>query len=123
MSPMRIELAREFRFEAAHRLPRMPAGHKCSRLHGHSFRFEVLLEGEVDDRTGILIDFGDIDKTLQPILAQLDHYLLNEIEGLENPTSEVLSAWLWRRILPLLPMLKAVTVAETCEARCIYRGQ
>lgn len=122
---MRIELAREYRFEAAHRLPRLPPTHKCHRLHGHSFRFEVVLEGEVDDRTGFLIDFGDVNKVLQPIVDRLDHYLLNEIEGLENPTSEVLAAWLWRRIQPALPigLLRAVTVAETCDARCTYRGQ
>jgi 6-pyruvoyltetrahydropterin/6-carboxytetrahydropterin synthase len=122
MSPMRVELAREYRFEAAHRLPRLPAEHKCARLHGHSFRIEVVLEGEVDDRTGFLIDFGDVDQLLQPIIERLDHYYLNEIEGLENPTSEVLAAWVWRRVQPALPILKAVTVAETCDARCTYRG-
>jgi 6-pyruvoyltetrahydropterin/6-carboxytetrahydropterin synthase len=119
---MRVELVREYRFEAAHRLPRLPPSHRCFRLHGHSFRFEVVLEGEVDDRTGFLIDFGDVDVALQPIVATLDHYYLNEIEGLENPTSEVLAAWLWRRIRPKLPQLTAVTVAETCDARCTYRG-
>jgi 6-pyruvoyltetrahydropterin/6-carboxytetrahydropterin synthase len=120
---MRIELVREYRFEAAHRLPRLPATHKCARLHGHSFRFEVLLEGEVDERTGFLIDFGDVDTIMQPVLARLDHYYLNEVEGLENPTSEVLAAWLWRRLEALQPMLQAVTVAETCDARCTYRGR
>jgi 6-pyruvoyltetrahydropterin/6-carboxytetrahydropterin synthase len=119
---MRVELTRDYRFEAAHRLPRLPASHKCARLHGHSFRFQVLLEGEVDPDTGFLIDFGDVDVILQPIVDRLDHYLLNEIEGLENPTSEVLSAWLWERIKPRLPLLRAVTVAETCDARCTYRG-
>src|SRR5882757_8787780 len=106
---MRIELAREYRFEAAHRLPRLPATHKCARLHGHSFRFEVLLEGEVDERTGFLMDFGEVDEIVQPILDRLDHHYLNEIEGLENPTSEVFSAWLWQRLLPKLPILQAVT--------------
>ena len=123
MSPMRIELAREYRFEAAHRLPRLPASHKCFRLHGHSFRFEVVIEGEVDESTGFLIDFGDVDNLVQPIVDRLDHYYLNEVEGLDNPTSEVLAAWLWRRIQPLLPILTAITVAETCDARCTYRGR
>lgn len=119
---MRVELAREYRFEAAHRLPRLPATHKCHRLHGHSFRIEVLIEGEVDEGTGFLIDFGDVDVVVQPIIDKLDHYYLNEVEGLENPTSEVLAAWLWRRLRPALPQLTAVVVAETCDARCTYRG-
>lgn len=120
---MRTELVREYRFEAAHRLPRLPATHKCFRLHGHSFRFEVALEGEVDERTGFLIDFGDVDEVVAPVLARLDHYYLNEIEGLDNPTSEVLSAWLWQRLQPSLAQLTAITVAETCDARCTYRGR
>ena len=120
---MRIELAREYRFEAAHRLPRLPATHKCARLHGHSFRFEVVLEGEVDERTGFLVDFGDVDRIVQPLVEKLDHYLLNEIEGLENPTSEVLAGWLWQRLIRALPQLTAITVAETCDARCTYRGR
>lgn len=120
---MRIELVRDFRFEAAHRLPRLPATHKCHRLHGHSFRFSVHLEGEVDPQTGFLIDFGDIDELVEPTVAKLDHYFLNEVEGLENPTSEILAAWLWQRLRPALPGLQAITVAETCNARCVYRGQ
>lgn len=119
---MRIELVREYRFEAAHRLPRLPQTHKCWRLHGHSFRFELALEGEVDPQTGFLLDFADVDAVCQPVLDKLDHYLLNDVEGLENPTSEILAAWIWDRIKPRLPQLTAVTVAETCDARCIYRG-
>jgi 6-pyruvoyltetrahydropterin/6-carboxytetrahydropterin synthase len=120
---MRTELVREYRFEAAHRLPRLPASHKCHRLHGHSFRFEVVLEGQVDERIGFLIDFGEVDEIVAPIVARLDHYYLNEIEGLDNPTSEILAAWLWQKLRPGLPQLTAVTVAETCDARCTYRGQ
>jgi 6-pyruvoyltetrahydropterin/6-carboxytetrahydropterin synthase len=119
---MRIELVRDYRFEAAHRLPRLPAGHKCHRLHGHSFMFQVTLEGEVDDRTGFLIDFGDVDEVVEPVRQRLDHYYLNEIEGLDNPTSEVLAGWLWRELKSKLPLITAITVAETCDARCTYRG-
>jgi 6-pyruvoyltetrahydropterin/6-carboxytetrahydropterin synthase len=119
---MQIELHREYRFEAAHRLPRLPADHKCHRLHGHSFRFEVMLTGEVDETTGFLIDFGDVDAIVEPVRQRLDHYYLNEIDGLENPTSEILGRWLWRVLKPQLPMLVSVTVAETCDARCVYRG-
>jgi len=120
---VRIELVREYRFEAAHRLPRLPATHKCFRLHGHSFRFELALEGEVDPETGFLIDFADIDEVARPFVDQLDHYLLNDVPGLENPTSEVLAHWIWERVKPRLPILQAVTVAETCDARCTYRGK
>lgn len=119
---MRVELTREYRFEAAHRLPRLPETHKCWRLHGHSFRFEVALAGPVDEHTGFFIDFGDVDLVVLPIVARLDHYYLNEVEGLENPTSEVLCGWLWRQIQPGLPQLTSITVAETCDARCTYRG-
>jgi 6-pyruvoyltetrahydropterin/6-carboxytetrahydropterin synthase len=120
---MNVELVKEYRFESAHHLPNVPPGHKCRRLHGHSFRFEVNLVGPVDPRTGWLIDFGVIDEFVNPILARLDHHLLNEIEGLENPTSEVLVKWIFDRLRPSLPQLVAVTLWETHDARCIYRGE
>lgn len=119
---MRVELCREYRFEAAHRLPRLPDGHKCKRLHGHSFRFEVALAGEVDPATGFLVDFGDVDLVVRPVVDRLDHFYLNEVEGLDNPTSEVLAGWLWQRLQPALPQLASITVAETCDSRCVYRG-
>ena len=120
---MKVELIKEFRFEAAHQLPRVPPGHRCARMHGHSFRFEINLVGPVDPHTGWLIDFGVIDQTVGPLVERLDHHLLNEIEGLENPTSEVLSRWLWDHIRPSLPSLVAVTLWETHDARCVYRGE
>ena len=119
---MRVVLAREYRFDAAHRLPRLPPGHKCARLHGHGFRVEIEVAGPVDPESGFLIDYGDIDRVVKPLLERLDHACLNDIEGLENPTSELLAAWLWRAIAPGLPQLSAVTVAETCRSRCTYRG-
>lgn len=119
---MRIELSRDYCFEAAHRLPRVPDGHKCKRLHGHSYRVEVRIEGEVDEATGFLMDFAEVDRVLDPVVALLDHQYLNEIEGLENPTSEVLAGWLWMRIRPALPLLAQVTVSETSDSRCTYRG-
>lgn len=118
---MRAELVREYRFEAAHRLPRLPDGHKCKRLHGHSFRFELLLVGDVDPVTGFLIDFGDVDVVVAPWLELLDHHYLNEVEGLDNPTSEVLAGWLLAKLAAKLPQLVAVTVAETCDSRCTVR--
>jgi 6-pyruvoyltetrahydropterin/6-carboxytetrahydropterin synthase len=117
-----VELRREFRFEAAHRLPRVPAGHKCARLHGHSFRVEIVLRGEADAATGWLVDFADVDRAFAPIFARLDHHCLNDVEGLDNPTSEVLAAWIWRHLQPALPMLFAVTVHETHDASCTVFG-
>ena len=120
---MRVELSRDYRFEAAHRLPRVPADHKCARMHGHSFRIEVSVHGAVDERTGWLIDFGEITAIVEPLLKrELDHRTLNDVPGLENPTSERLCLWLWKRLEPLIPGLSAVTVHETCTARCTYRG-
>ena len=120
---MRVELTRSYRFEAAHRLPMVPPGHKCFRVHGHSFVIEVRLEGEVDPAMGWLVDFGEVTDKVRPLLmGELDHRLLNDVAGLENPTSEHLAAWLWNRLRPLLPQLAAVTVHETCTARCTYRG-
>ncbi len=119
---MDVELIREYRFEAAHRLPHVPAGHKCARLHGHSFKIELTVAGPVDEATGWLIDFGVLDEHVQPLLDRLDHHYLNEIPGLENPTSELLARWLWHEIAPRIPQLVAVTIFETCDARCVYRG-
>ncbi len=119
---MNVELVKEYRFEAAHRLPHVPEGHKCSRLHGHSFKFEIHIVGAVNPANGWLIDFGALDTHVMPIVNRIDHYLLNEIEGLENPTSEVCAKWLFDRIKANVPELTAVTFYETCDARCIYRG-
>ena len=119
---MHVRLSKTFTFEAAHLLPTFPSGHKCRRLHGHSFKVEVVVEGEADKSRGYLVDYGQIKQACEPIRLQLDHYYLNEIEGLENPTSEVLARWIWQRLAPALPSLAAVIVAETCTSRCEYRG-
>ncbi len=117
-----IELVKDFRFEAAHYLPNVPEGHKCRRMHGHSFRGEVAIRGDVDPHTGWVLDFADLKRVIDPVVARLDHYLLNEIEGLENPTSERVAIWLWERLLPSLPQLFRITVEETCMSRCHYFG-
>jgi 6-pyruvoyltetrahydropterin/6-carboxytetrahydropterin synthase len=119
---MRVRLSKTFHFEAAHDLPTFPPGHKCRRLHGHSFRFDVVVEGEVDPANGYLIDYGDISKMVEPLVKRLDHYYLNEIEGLSNPTSENLAKWLWDGLKPTLPLLSLVIVHETCSSSCEYRG-
>lgn len=117
-----MQLRRTFQFEAAHRLPCVAPGHKCARLHGHSFVAEVVVEGEVDPVLGWVMDYADIKAAFEPLYRQLDHNYLNEIPGLENPTSELLARWIWERLKPVLPLLTEVGVAETCTARCVYRG-
>ena len=121
-SPQQVRLVHEFKFEAAHRLPRVPEGHKCARLHGHSFKVEVAIFGDVSPETGWLIDFGELFEIWRPLHDKLDHHYLNEIPGLENPTSEVLAKWIWDQLAPNLPVLEQVTLFETCDARCEYRG-
>ena len=118
-----IDLVKEFRFEAAHRLPRVPADHKCARLHGHSFRIEVHVAGPVSPETGWLMDFADLQQAFAPLMNQLDHHYLNDIPGLENPTSEHLARWIWIRLKERLPQLVQIIVHETCTSRCIYRGK
>jgi 6-pyruvoyltetrahydropterin/6-carboxytetrahydropterin synthase len=117
-----MEIFREFTFEAAHRLPHVPDGHKCARLHGHSYRVEVHIRGEVGADTGWVMDFGDLAMAFQPLREQLDHHYLNEVPGLENPTSEILARWIWDRLAGALP-LSAVQVRETCTSGCVYRGE
>ncbi|WP_180685883.1 6-carboxytetrahydropterin synthase QueD [Streptomyces gossypiisoli] len=117
-----MEIFREFTFEAAHRLPNVPEGHKCARLHGHSYKVIVHVEAPVDPDAGWVMDFGDVKRAFKPLEDQLDHYYLNEIEGLENPTSEILARWIWERLQPALPALSALTVRETCTSGCTYRG-
>lgn len=122
MDQEHVELVKDFTFEAAHWLPNVPDGHKCRRIHGHSFRGQVSVLGPLDERTGWVMDFGDLRAAVQPILETLDHYLLNEIEGLENPTSEILCVWIWKRLQSSLPLLHRVTIQETCTSRCHYYG-
>ena len=117
-----MEIFKEFTFEAAHLLPNVPQGHQCARLHGHSFRVELHVSGPVAEPAGWVMDFAEIKDAFAPILARLDHYYLNDIEGLENPTSEVLAAWIWERVKPRLPGLSKVVVRETCTSGCVYRG-
>lgn len=112
----------EFTFEAAHRLPHVPPTHKCARLHGHSFRVTVHVRGPVDRRTGFVVDFADLHAAWAPLGEQLDHRYLNEVEGLDNPTSEKLAQWIWQRLQPALPGLCQITVRETCTSGVVYRG-
>ena len=117
-----MEIFKEFTFEAAHRLPNVPADHKCARLHGHSYRVEIHVTGEVGEISGWVIDFQDVKDAFAPLHDQLDHRYLNEVEGLKNPTSEVLARWIWERLADVLP-LSQVLVRETCTSGCVYRGE
>ncbi len=118
-----MELRKTFHIEAAHRLPHVPQGHKCGRLHGHSFAIEIALKGPVGSHTGWVLDYADIKAAFKPLYDQLDHNYLNDLPGLENPTSENLAIWVWRALQQSLPGLMEVVVAETCTSRCIYRGE
>jgi 6-pyruvoyltetrahydropterin/6-carboxytetrahydropterin synthase len=117
-----VRLVKELRFEAAHRLPKVPPGHKCARLHGHSFKIEIAVAGPVNEETGWFIDYEVVDTAWHPLFEILDHHYLNEVPGLENPTSENLARFLWERMKPALPALERITVHETCDARCEYEG-
>lgn len=118
-----MEIFKEFTFEAAHRLPHVPEGHQCARLHGHSFQVQVHVRGIVDPGTGWIIDFAEVKRAFQPIHDQLDHRYLNEVAGLENPTTEILARWIWQRLKPGLPGLSKLVIRETCTAGCVYQGE
>jgi 6-pyruvoyltetrahydropterin/6-carboxytetrahydropterin synthase len=117
-----MEIFKEFVFEAAHRLPHVPEGHKCARLHGHSFTAQIYVSGELDPLTGWVVDFADIKTAFAPYYDVLDHHYLNEIQGLENPTSENIAVWVWSKMAPLLPGLSKIIVKETCTTGAIYHG-
>lgn len=118
-----MEIFKTFTLESAHRLPHVPPGHKCARLHGHSFRVEIHVSGPVDPQRGWVMDFADLKAAFAPLYAQLDHQYLNDVPGLENPTSENLARWIWHHLKPALPALSEVAVHETCTSGCRYRGE
>ena len=120
---MKVRLTKDFQFEAAQTLPLAPEGHKCRKMHGHSFKLEISVEGESDPKTGWFYDHADISRAMKPLLAVLDHGYLIEIPGLENPTIEIMCAWFWAKLAPQLPGLAEIVVHETPTARCSYRGE
>jgi 6-pyruvoyltetrahydropterin/6-carboxytetrahydropterin synthase len=117
-----LEIFKAFTLESAHRLPNVPEGHKCARVHGHSFRVEIHVRGPLDPQLGWVMDFADVKAAFEPLFLQLDHRYLNEVPGLENPTSEHLARWIWQRLQPALPQLCAVVVHETCTSGARYAG-
>jgi 6-pyruvoyltetrahydropterin/6-carboxytetrahydropterin synthase len=117
-----MEIFKSFTFEAAHRLPYVQADHKCARLHGHSFHVTIHVEDAIGEDTGWVMDFAVLKERCKPVIDALDHRYLNEIDGLDNPTSENIARWLWRYLQPGLPQLSKIVVRETCTSGCIYRG-
>lgn len=117
-----MEIFKEFHLEAAHWLPNVPPGHKCGRMHGHSFRIEVHISGPVDPQLGWVLDFAEIKEAFSLIEERLDHRCLNDVPGLDNPTSENLAQWIWRELHPALPLLSKIVVRETCTSGCTYAG-
>jgi 6-pyruvoyltetrahydropterin/6-carboxytetrahydropterin synthase len=118
-----MELFKQFSIEAAHWLPNVPADHKCRRMHGHSFQIQVHVRGPVDPELGWVMDFAEIKAAFAPVEDEIDHRCLNDVEGLENPTSENLARWLWKRLRPALPLLSKIVVQETCNSGCVYMGE
>ena len=117
-----MDIFKEFTFEAAHWLPHVAEGHKCARMHGHSFRVRITVSGPLDATLGWVEDFADVKAAFDPYYEELDHHCLNEVEGLENPTSEYIAIWIWDRLVRDLPGLSEVLVRETCTSGCVYRG-
>ncbi len=118
-----MEIFKTVHFEAAHWLPQVPETHPCRRLHGHGYKLEIHVAGPVDARLGWVQDFGEIRQALQPVLEQLDHHCLNDVAGLENPTSENLVRWIWQRLKPELPLLCRLVIRETDTTGCSYDGR
>ena len=117
-----MEIFKTFKIEAAHKLPHLPEGHKCRRLHGHSFQIDIYVRGIVDKEQGWVQDFAEITAAFRPLFEDLDHHYLNDIEGLQNPTSERLAQYVWVRLAPTVPGLCRVIIHETCTAGCVYEG-
>src|SRR5688500_5737913 len=119
---MRMRLEHDTRFEAAHWLPKVPEAHRCRRIHGHSYQLTVVVEGAVDPEAGWVVDYADLEAAVAPVVGALDHQLLNELDGLANPTTESIVAWIWERVAPRLPGLAELRLHETHDTRCVYRG-
>lgn len=117
-----MEIFKQFTFDSAHFLPNVPPGHKCREMHGHTYRLVVHLEGELDKNLGWVMDFADVNRVIDPIVKRIDHQLLNNIEGLENPTCERIAVWLWDQIKPQIPLLCRIVLHETPTSGVVYEG-
>jgi len=118
-----MEIYKEFSFDSAHFLPNVPDGHKCKQMHGHTYRLRVVLKGETDPRLGWIMDFKELKDAVAPVIDQLDHKLINDIKGLENPTAENITVWIWNQIKPSLPLLSRIELYETPTTGVIFNGK
>ncbi|HSC39496.1 MAG TPA: 6-carboxytetrahydropterin synthase QueD [Chitinophagaceae bacterium] len=117
-----MTIYKQFSFDAAHFLPQVPLGHKCRQLHGHTYHVTIFVSGPVSADIGWVLDFGDLKAVCKPVIDRLDHALLNEIAGLENPTAENVAQWLWRQIAVNLPGLQKIELKETPTSGVTYEG-
>lgn len=113
---------KEITFDSAHYLTGVPEDHKCRGMHGHTYRLKIWLKGQPNEN-GWVMDFAELKQILKPVVDQLDHKLLNTVEGLENPTCELLAVWIWNRIKPQLPLLHRVELHETPTSGVVYEGE
>ncbi len=120
---MAIEIFREFVLESARRLPNLPANHPCAVMHGHTFRIQIHIQGPIQPETGWVMDFSELDSHVQTLRGELDHRVLNEVAGLENPTTELLARWIWQRLQPSVPGLSRIVIQENPNSGCVYTGE
>lgn len=118
-----MQIFKQFTFDSAHFLPNVPDGHKCKEIHGHTYRVVFYFEGELNPELGWVMDFGDLKQVLEPTIKRIDHKLMNNIPGLENPTCERIAIWLWEQVKPSLPMLCKVELHETPTSGAVYEGR
>ena len=118
-----MQIFKQFTFDSAHFLPNVPEGHKCKEIHGHTYHLTVYLDGDLDEKLGWVIDFTDVKNVIDPIIKSIDHQFLNNIPGLENPSSEIMAIWLWNKIEPELPQLSKIELNETPTSGVIYEGK
>lgn len=118
-----MQIFKQFSFDSAHFLPNVPVGHKCRGMHGHTYRLTVYLEGPLDEKLGWVMDFAVLKQAIEPLIKSMDHTLLNNIPGLENPTCERIAIWLWEHIKPKVPLLTKIELHETLTSGVVYDGK
>lgn len=118
-----MQIFKQFSFDSAHFLPHVPEGHKCKEIHGHTYRLTVYVAGEPDEKLGWVMDFAVLKNVIEPLIKSIDHTLLNNIPGLENPTCERIAIWLWDNIKPQVPLLSKIELHETLTSGVVYEGK
>ena len=113
---------KKFNIESARSIPNLPKTHPCHHIHGHSFKIIISVQGDVNEQNGFVVDFQDIDDAFDPLKKELDHSYLNDIEDLQNPTSENICIWIWNKIQSSLPNIYKIEIRETDSTGCIYKG-